>query len=307
MLGVKVVDGQTVVGQIANVDGTVRYYEMGKPKMAGLILVDGRYYFADVGGQIATGRTYVWKGNGILPEDNYLFRENGQMVGVKVENGQTLLGEIAADEQGAMRYYQMGKAAMAGLVLVDGYYYFADVDGKIAVGRTYVWKGNGLVAEGSYLFHEDGKMVGVKVADGQTLLGEILIEQDGTLRYYQWGAATAAGYVAVDGNYYFADGDGKIAVGRTYVWKGNGTVPEGHYEFDEQGRALHGFVTKDDGIYYYQMGAVGDEGLQYINGYYYCLDANGKLFVNGSRYVWKTNGYSVPMTYTFDEVGRIVG
>ncbi len=307
MVGVKVVDGKTILGEISSdANGVLRYYQMGKVKAAGLILMDGYYYFADVGGEIRTGKTYVWKPNGIVAEDSYLFAADGKMVGAKVVDGQTVLGEIVTREDGTMRYYQMGKEKAAGLVLVDGYYYFADVGGEIRTGKTYVWKPNGLVAEASYLFHDDGKMMGVKVVDGQTVLGEIATDENGDMRYYQWGQLTAAGFVVVDGDYYFADLDGKIAIGRTYVWKGNGIVAEGHYEFGADGKALNGFVTKDDGIYYYEMGAYGQEGLNYIDGYYYCIGSDGKLWVNGSYYVWKTNGYSVPMTYTFDELGRIV-
>ena len=305
MLGVKVVDGETVLGQIANVDGTARYYEMGQTAMAGLVLIDGYYYFADVEGEIRTGNKYVWKGNGIVPESMRNFDQTGKMLGVKVVDGETVLGQIA-NVDGTARYYEMGQTAMAGLVLVDGYYYFADVDGEIRTGKTYVWRGNGLVAEGSYLFREDGRMIGAKAENGKTVLGELVTDANGSLVYYQWGQPTVAGFVEVDGAYYFADVDGKIAIGRTYVWKGNGLVAEGHYEFDESGKAYHGFVTKEDGLYYYQMGACGKEGLHYIDGYYYCIGSDGKLWTNGSYYVWKTNGYSVPMTYTFDELGRVV-
>ncbi len=307
MVGVKVVDGETVLGEIAaDENGTLRYYQLGKAKPVGLVLVDGYYYFADVGGEIRTGNTYVWRPNNIVAEDNYLFHEDGKMLGVKVVDGETVLGEIVTEENGTLRYYQMGKAAPAGLILVDGYYYFADVSGVIATGKTYVWKPNGLVAEASYLFHADGKMLGVKVVDGETVLGEIVTDENGELLYYQWGQTVAAGFVTVDGDYYFADVDGKIAIGRTYVWKGNGIVAEGHYEFGDDGKALNGFVTKEDGIYYYEMGAYGTEGLNYIDGYYYCIGNDGKLWVNGTYYVWKTNGLSVPMSYTFDAQGRIV-
>jgi hypothetical protein len=69
---------------------------------------------------------------------------------------------------------------------------------------------------------------------------------------------------------------------------------------------LNGFVTKDDGIYYYENGKFGKVGLNLIDGEYYFINYGGKLFTNGTYYVWKTNGLSICMNYTFDELGRVV-
>ncbi len=304
MLGVKVVDGETVLGQIANIDGTTRYYEMGQTAMAGIVLVDGYYYFADVDGVIRTGSKYVWKGNGIVPESMRNFDETGKMLGVKVVDGETVLGQIA-NIDGTTRYYEMGQTAMAGIVLVDGYYYFADVDGEIRTGSKYVWKGNGIVPESTCTFDETGKMVGVKVVDGETFLGEI-ITVNGTMYYYEMGRATAAGMVKLGDDYYFADVNGVIATGRTYVWKGNGIIPEGSCEFGADGKAVNGFVTKDDGIYYYEMGAKATNGIHYIDGYYYFVENDGKIVTGTKYYVWKGNGLLKRGNYTFNELGQVI-
>ena len=304
MLGVKVVNGETVLGQIVtDANGDKYYYSMGKTKAAGLVLVDGYYYFADVNGKIATGSTYVWKGNGIVIEERYAFDAEGKMLGVKVVDGQTVLGEIITVD-GAKYYYSMGKAKAAGLVLVDGYYYFADVNGVIATGKKHVWKPNGIVAEDSYTFDAEGKMVGVKVVDGQTVLGEIITVND-TMYYYAMGKAKAAGYVQIGEDFYFADVNGVIATGRTYVWKTNGLVAEGSYEFGADGKAVNGFVTKDDGIYYYEMGIKGETGVHYIDGYYYFVETDGKLVTSQRYYVWKGNDLLIRGRYTFNELGQI--
>ncbi len=303
MLGVKVVDGETVLGEIVTMNGTMYYYSMGKAKAAGLVLVDGSYYFADVNGVIATGSAYVWRPNGIVAEDRYAFDAEGKMVGVKVVDGETVLGEIITVD-GTKYYYQMGKQKAAGLVLVDGAYYFADVNGVIATGRKYVWKPNGIVAEDSYTFDAEGKMVGVKVVDGKTVLGEI-VTIDGTMYYYSMGKATTAGYVQLGDDFYFADLNGVIATGRTYVWKTNGLVAEGSYEFGTDGKAVSGFVTKDDGIYYYEKGVQGKAGIHYIDGYYYFVESDGKIVTNTKYYVWKGNNILIRGRYTFNELGQI--
>ena len=306
MLGIKVVDGETVLGEIVTeADETLRYYEAGTVKAAGLVLIDGYYYFAGVEGEIATGRKYVWKPNGLVTEDNYYFAEDGKMLGVKVVDGETVLGEIVTEASGTMRYYKNGKPAMAGLVLVDGYYYFAGIEGEISTGRTYVWKPNGLVTEDNYYFAEDGKMLGVKVVDGETVLGQIA-ERDDVLYYFEYGVPTAAGFVEVDGAYYFADVNGIVAIGKKHVWKGNGIVPEGSYEFGADGKAICGFVTKVDGIYYYEMGKCGTVGINYIDGYYYFVDNGGKIVTDSYFYVWKGNGLLKRGHYQFNELGQIV-
>ena len=159
----------------------------------------------------------------------------------------------------------------------------------------YVWKSNGLLPEGDYEFGADGKM-----------LNGIVEKEDG-LYYYENGKAKMAGLVEVDGAYYFATGDGVVVTdGVHYVWQGNGYLPESNYEFDADGKMLNGFVEKEDGLYYYVNGKPGTVGLNCINGDYYFVDYSGKLVTNRTYYVWKTNGLSIKMNYTFDETGKVV-
>ena len=46
------------------------------------------------GGKIVTGRKYVWKTNGLLPEGSYTFDDAGKMLGAAVEDGIVVSGEI---------------------------------------------------------------------------------------------------------------------------------------------------------------------------------------------------------------------
>ena len=135
-----------------------------------------------------------------------------------------------------------------------------------------------------------------------------IVEKDGTLYYYQMGQAKAVGLINIDGDYYFVGGsNGEITVNKKqYVWQSNGLLPEDNYEFGPDGKMLNGFVTRDDGIYYYDTGKCGQLGLNLIDGDYYFIGYNGKLYTNGTYYVWETNGYSICMNYTFDETGKLV-
>ena len=277
-------DGKMLNG-IVEKNGNHYYYENGKGKMAGLVEVDGAYYFAkDNKGTCVTGSYYVWAPNGLVEKGTYEFGEDGKMLDGIVE------------KNGSYYYYEMGKAKMAGLVEVDGAYYFAkDSKGTCVTGEYYVWAPNGLVEKGTYEFGADGKLL-----DG-------IIEKNGSYYYYEMGKAKMAGLVEVDGTYYFAkDSKGTCVTGEYYVWAPNGLVEKGTYEFGEDGKMLDGFVTRDDGIYYYETGMPGRVGLNYIDGYYYFVNYGGKIITDTSYYVWATNGYTVAMTYRFDELGRVI-
>ena len=201
------------------------------------------------------------------------------------------------EKDGNYYYYETGKSKMAGLVEVDGAYYFAkNADGLCVTGKYYVWKGNGILRDDTYEFGTDGKML-----DG-------IVEKDGNYYYYETGKSKMAGLVEVDGAYYFVkDADGLCVTDcKYYVWLGNGILPEGTYEFGADGKILDGFVTKDDGIYYYENGRFGTVGINYIDGHYYFVKHDGKLVVDCKYYVWATNGYTMESEYVFDKVGRVV-
>ena len=177
----------------------------------------------------------------------------------------------------------------------------------IRTGIKYVWKGNGIVPESMRHFDETGRMLGVKVVDGETILGEIATDSNGTLRYYEMGQAKMAGFIELDGYHYFADEDGLIATGNKYVWKGNGIVPEASYEFGKDGKALEGFVTKGDSVYYYQLGKTAKPGVYLVDGYYYFVENGGKVITGTRYYVWEGSGLLKIGHYTFNEKGQIIG
>ncbi len=277
-------DGKMLNG-IVERDGNYYYYNNGRPEMAGLVKVNGDYYFAkDASGLCVTGKYFVWKNDTdlVLTNSNCEFGADGKMLNGIVER------------DGNHYYYNNGRPEMAGVVNVDGYYYFAkDADGLCVTGKYYVWKGNGLLREDTYEFGADGKML-----DG-------LVEIDGNYYYYNMGKTKMAGLIEVNGAYYFVkNADGLCATGKYFVWQGNGILPEDTYEFGPDGMMYNGFVTKDGSIYCYNNGKVPTVGINYIDGYYYFVGYDGKLVVNTKYYVWATNGYTLPDTYTFDGFGR---
>ncbi len=281
-------DGKMLNG-IVEKDGALYYYEKGVPKQAGLVIVDGAYYFAGgENGEISVNKQqYVWQTNGLADESTYEFGADGKMLDGIVE------------KDGVLYCYKFGKAKAWGLVKIDGACYFAGgANGELTVNQTkYVWEGNSILPESNYEFGADGKML-----DG-------IVEKDGVLYYYETGKPKQAGLVEVDGAYYFAGGaNAEVTVSqKKYVWQGNGILPEANYEFGADGKMLDGFVEKDGVKCYYIKGKPAKAGLHYVDGYYYFVRVEGQLVVNQTYYVWETNGLSVEMNYTFDENGRIIG
>ena len=63
-------------------------------------------------------------------------------------------------ENGSLYYYKDGVRYYAGLIEIDGSYYYVKTSGEVIHGKRYwISKTNGLMKEGSYVFADDGKMV----------------------------------------------------------------------------------------------------------------------------------------------------
>ena len=195
-------------------------------------------------------------------------------------------------------YYVNGKLSFSnsGLQKVGDDYYFVGGNGKCSTGKKYAWATNCDLPCGNYEFGADGKM-----------LHGITVKADGIYCYVNGKlGGSVAGLTKIGEDYYFVTSSGKCVTGKYYAWATNCDLPCGNYEFGADGKMLDGFVTKSNGIYYYENGKLGKVGLNYIDGYYYFITANGKLVTNQSYYAWETNGLLIETTYTFDEYGRIV-
>jgi glucan-binding YG repeat protein len=65
------------------------------------------------------------------------------------------------EENGSLYYYVDGVLTRAGLIQIDGdYYYVKTSSGEVVHGRTYwITVTNGLLPSGQYAFADDGKMI----------------------------------------------------------------------------------------------------------------------------------------------------
>ncbi|MGN1218127.1 MAG: hypothetical protein ACI4TD_09125, partial [Phocaeicola sp.] len=94
---------------------------------------------------------------------SYTFDETGKIVNPPVveptDSERNLKNGIVA-ENGSLYYYVDGMITYAGLIQIDGDYYYVRTSGEVVHGTTYwITKTNGLLPEASYTFGDDGKMV----------------------------------------------------------------------------------------------------------------------------------------------------
>ena len=154
-------------------NGSLYYYVDGKLTGAGLIQIGGDYYYVKTStGEVVHGKSYwVTATNGLLPVGQYAFDENGKMIDPpavdpdpKPEPDPEPKPEVKngiVSENGSLYYYVDGKLTGAGLIRLDGdYYYVKTSNAEVVHGRSYwVTATNGLLPAGLYTFGADGKMI----------------------------------------------------------------------------------------------------------------------------------------------------
>ena len=226
-------DGKMVIDikqGIVEEDGELYYYVDGQKTAAYLVNVDGKYYFFG-SSLFATRNTTRFiseeKTNGLLPEGYYTFGDDGAIVFAK---------EGIVEEDGELYYYVDGEKTAAGVVKVNGKYYFfgsslyasRDMTRFISASKT-----NGLIEEGYYTIDSNGVII-VPENDG-------IVEIDGELYYFENGEKTIKNLVEVDGKYYFFGSSLYATRSRTRFIseaKTNGLLPEGYYTFGDDGAII---------------------------------------------------------------------
>ena len=153
----------------------------------------------------------------------------------------------------------------AGLVYIDGYYYYFGASATAVKNRTY-WpsKTNGLLPMGPYQFDEQGRMVNPPVTpdpepeepDTPVVPDEPEVEKkngvvkvNGALYYYKNDVIQyAAGLVQLeDGNYIYVRSNGQLAIGNYWVTNNNDLLPVAMYTFGADGMMVVETEEPDDG------------------------------------------------------------
>ena len=150
------------------------------------------------------------------------------------------------NEDGELYYYVNGVRFYAGLIQIDGDYYYVNSSCKVVTNQRYwVSKTNDLLPAGFYNFDADGKMTDAPIPtpdpdpdpnpDPEVKNG--IVNEDGELYYYVNGVKTYAGLIQIDDDYYYVNSYCKVIVNQRYwVSKTNDLLPAGFYNFDVDGK-----------------------------------------------------------------------
>ena len=144
---------------IVSEDGELYYYVNGVKTYAGLIQIESDYYYVNSSCKVVT-TTHYWvnRPNGLLPAGFYDFDSAGKMINPPASPDPAKNGIV--DEDGELYYYVSGVKSYAGLIKIDGDYYYVNSSCKV-VTTTHYWvnRPNGLLPAGFYDFGPDGKMM----------------------------------------------------------------------------------------------------------------------------------------------------
>ena len=141
---------------IVEEDGVLHYYVNGKLTYAGLIKIGDDYYYVNSKCEVVRDCDYYisWT-HDLLPQGKYHFDADGKLTGsvAPLKNG-------IYEEDGSLYFYRNGERAYAGLIKIDGNYYYVRSTCEVVHDRSYyVYWTNGLMPEGYYNFDSAGRMI----------------------------------------------------------------------------------------------------------------------------------------------------
>ena len=141
---------------IVEEDGVLHYYVNGKLTYAGLIKIGDDYYYVNSKCEVVRDCDYYisWT-HDLLPQGKYHFDADGKLTGsvAPLKNG-------IYEEDGSLYFYRNGERAYAGLIKIDGNYYYVRSTCEVVHDRSYyVYWTHGLIPEGYYNFDSAGRMI----------------------------------------------------------------------------------------------------------------------------------------------------
>lgn len=141
---------------IVEEDGVLHYYVNGKLTYAGLIKIGDDYYYVNSKCEVVRDCDYYisWT-HDLMPQGRYHFDADGKLTGsvAPLKNG-------IYEEDGSLYFYRNGERAYAGLIQIDGYYYYVRSTCEVVHDRSYyVYWTHGLMPEGYYNFDSAGRMI----------------------------------------------------------------------------------------------------------------------------------------------------
>ena len=282
-------DKDTSKNSIAMADsGTDHYFIDGVKVGEGLLCIGEKYYYARTStGEIIKDRSYwVTKTNGIcsLKPGWYDFDANGVMQ----IDGFVHVGDDT--------YYYANCELVKGFTKIGkDYYFFNARSGKLYKDATMWVPANSYGIEpGMYYFGVGGKMVVPDLEKGV----KKIVAVDGKLYFTIDGARMKNGLYELDGEYYYVNYDGTLAVKCSAYVSVSESIEsldkDGWYGFGADGKLVKtGFVTGGDDYTYYYNNGKRAKGFTKIGEDFYLFNGNsGKMYKSADMWV-PANDYGV--------------
>ena len=275
-------DEDTSKNGICDGDGSKFYYIDGVKVGEGLIMVDGSYYYARTStAEIIRGRSYwITKTNNYPVEAGlYNFDADGKM---------SIDGFVEYD--GFTYYYDNGTLAKGFTKIGDDYYFFNAASGKM-YKDIELWVGGNEygIEAGLHYFGSDGKMLVQDVENG----AREIVEKDGKL-YLMIDKSTAPeGLYEIDGEYYYAQAYGVLAVDKEIYATTELLDGTGWYRFGADGKLIKNGFADCGGFTFYFTDGIRAKGFTKIGDDYYIFNTySGKMYKNANMWVG-SNDYGI--------------
>ena len=141
---------------IVEEDGVLHYYVNGTLTYAGLIKIGDDYYYVNSKCEVVRDCDYyvTWT-HDLMPQGRYHFDKDGKLTGKAepLKNG-------IYEEDGSLYFYRNGERTYAGLIQIDGDYYYVRSTCEVVHDRSYyVYWTHDLLPQGYYKFDSTGRMI----------------------------------------------------------------------------------------------------------------------------------------------------
>ncbi len=250
---------------------------------------DNIYYICD-NGKVAAGLVCI-------DDKIYYFAQSGTM----------LYGYKVIDDN--VYYFTEDGSASTGWTYIESQYatYYFDEDGSAHTGwleldnESYYFYSNGVLARG--LAKIGGKCYYFDLESGAQLTGLITVGTNNYMYFSADDGVAQTGLMNINGAlYYFSTESSSYGV----ALGGLQTIDGQKYYFDsETKKAVSGFVTIDDNIYYFGANFTAVTGLQWIEGDLYYFSSYGSMYtgfrqIDGIAYCFSDDGKAISGWYTTD-------
>ena len=272
---------ETGVRKIVEENGNLYFTIDGVKMVGGLYELDGAYYYAQNNGELAAGKSVYVDTELLSGKGWYGFDADGKLI---------MTGFVTGDD-GFTYYYNDGARAKGFTKIGDDYYIFNTHSGKMYKGADMWVPANDYGIEGGmHHFNADGKML---IPNLETGVRKIVAE-NGNLYFTIDGVKMTGGLYELDGEYYYAQNNGALAVNKSAYVDTKLLSGNGWYHFGTDGKFVKtGFVEGGDGFTYYYNGGIRAKGFTKIGNDYYIFNTySGKMYKSADMWV-PANDYGV--------------